>query len=65
MPERLPPHSHCLNCEVPIAEDEIFCSDKCKVVHDGKARKEKRRMMYFYLIAIVAIVAISITGSFL
>jgi predicted nucleic acid-binding Zn ribbon protein len=59
MPEPLPPHTHCLTCDIPIPETESFCSDTCKADYDKKIKKSKRTMLYFYVVAIVVIVGIS------
>ncbi|MGB9881451.1 MAG: DUF2116 family Zn-ribbon domain-containing protein [Methanomassiliicoccales archaeon] len=63
MPLPLPPHTHCLNCEDPIPEDQDFCSEECKNSYHQRARKEKRRMMYFYIFAIIAVIGIGLVSS--
>jgi len=63
MPGRLPPHSHCLNCELPIPEGDEFCSPDCETDFTTGNKKRQRRMFYFYLIAIVAMVAIGIVTT--
>ncbi|MBC7108057.1 MAG: DUF2116 family Zn-ribbon domain-containing protein [Methanomassiliicoccales archaeon] len=63
MPQPLPPHTHCLNCDDPIPEDQDFCSEKCKDSYQERIKKERRRMMYFYIVAIVAIIGIGLISS--
>ena len=63
MPASLPPHSHCWNCEEPIAEGEAFCSDECRNELYESRKKKNRRMMIFYLIAVAAIIVIGIVTS--
>lgn len=55
---RLPPHRHCPNCNEPIPEDQQYCSERCETEVVGRKKREERRNLYFYIIAIVAIVAL-------
>ncbi|MCQ5375340.1 MAG: DUF2116 family Zn-ribbon domain-containing protein [Methanomassiliicoccales archaeon] len=63
MPHPLPPHTHCLNCDNPIPEDQDFCSEKCKDAYQERMKKERRRIMYFYVAAIIAIIGIGLISS--
>ena len=56
---RLPPHSHCLECEDPIDEEESFCSEGCRLSYERKESVRKRKMMTFYIIVIILILAFS------
>jgi predicted nucleic acid-binding Zn ribbon protein len=60
MTDILPDHSHCINCDDPIPVDEKFCSDLCKDEYESKAKKESRRMNYFYIAAIAIVIIISL-----
>lgn len=64
MSARLIPHSHCMNCETPTEEGEEFCSPECRQDYTTRNKKSQRRMFYFYIIAIVAMVAIGIASTF-
>ncbi len=63
MPARLPPHSHCLNCEEPIQENEVFCSEKCEEQHKLRAKKDRRKTMAFYLLLMAAFAIIWIVAA--
>ncbi len=63
MPAHLPPHSHCLNCEEPIKEGEVFCSNACEVEQKKKGKKERQRMIVFYLLVLVAVAVIWLVAS--
>jgi predicted nucleic acid-binding Zn ribbon protein len=54
------PHTHCLTCDAPIQETETYCSDACKADYDGKIKKSKRTMLYFYVAAAAVILGISV-----
>ncbi|MBI0583014.1 MAG: DUF2116 family Zn-ribbon domain-containing protein [Methanomassiliicoccus sp.] len=56
MSVRLPPHSHCLNCEEPVPEGEQYCSEKCMVESKVKQKQSSVRNKLFYVIAAVALV---------
>ncbi len=55
---RLPPHKHCLNCEEPIPEDRDYCNEECMVKSKVKEKQGSRKMMIFYILAAIALVAI-------
>lgn len=55
---RLPEHSHCLTCGNPVPAEESYCSEECQMEQEAKERKNRQRNLAFYIIAIVAIVAI-------
>ena len=65
MTDILPDHSHCIMCDEPIPANEEFCSDKCKEEYRSQVKKEARRMNYFYIAAIAAVLLISLTVFFL
>ena len=65
MTDILPDHSHCRTCDGPIPVGEEFCSDKCKGEYHSQVKKEARRMNYFYIAAIAAVLLISLTVFFL
>jgi predicted nucleic acid-binding Zn ribbon protein len=60
MPERLPPHTHCITCNGPIPEGEQFCSEQCETEYKAKAKKDSRRGTYFMITIGVIIVAVAL-----
>ena len=58
MPENLPDHAHCLQCDNAIALGQEFCSEACKQTHFDKVRKENRRNLIFIVIVVVVFVII-------
>ena len=54
----LPQHRHCVHCSAPIPEDQIYCSEECKNAHEGRKKKSDRKLMVFYIVAMVAITLI-------
>lgn len=60
MPERLPPHTHCINCDDPIPEGKKFCSEQCETKYKSKAKKESRRGIYFMILIGIIIVAVAL-----
>jgi predicted nucleic acid-binding Zn ribbon protein len=51
MTVRLPPHSHCLECDDPVAVGDEYCSEECRQHSVAKKRKSGNRMKLFYVIA--------------
>ena len=62
---RLPPHSHCMECEEPIDEGETFCSEECERAYKGREAQRKRRMPMWYLAAFAAITIITSLSLFI
>ena len=60
MPERLPPHTHCINCNDPIPEGKQFCSEQCEKEFKALAKKDSRRSTYFIIIIGIIIVAVAL-----
>jgi predicted nucleic acid-binding Zn ribbon protein len=56
MTVRLPPHSHCLECDDPVEEGIEYCSDRCREKSAAKKKKSSTRMWLFYAIAGTALV---------
>jgi len=56
MPENLPDHTHCLECDSAIPEGRSFCSDKCESEHRARVRRQKNRNL-IYTIILVGVVA--------
>jgi len=55
---RLPEHYHCINCDNPMPTDEEFCSEKCLQEKEAGEKRARRQTMFFYAIAIVALIAL-------
>lgn len=54
---RLPPHSHCQNCEGPVSEGEEFCSEECMRAKARVKRAEKSKSITFYaLVVMIALI---------
>lgn len=62
---KLPPHSHCLECEEPIDEGETFCSEGCRSRYEERERLRKRKMMMFYLAAFILIMVVASISVFI
>lgn len=58
MSVRLPPHRHCPQCDDPIPEDREFCSEECREEQVAKKRRNSRRMLLFYIAAIIGLMAL-------
>jgi len=59
MPVSLPPHKHCLNCENPIPESgDNYCSEQCMIDHKLKDKRGSRKMILFYVLAAIALIAV-------
>jgi predicted nucleic acid-binding Zn ribbon protein len=58
MAVHLPPHKHCLNCEDPIPETKDYCSEECMIKSKINKKRGSRKMMMFYVVAAIALVAI-------
>jgi predicted nucleic acid-binding Zn ribbon protein len=54
----LPPHKHCPNCEGPIPETKDYCSEECMVKSQINKKRGSRKMLVFYIVAAIALVAI-------
>lgn len=55
---RLPPHRHCKNCKAPIPEDQWYCSAECESAAKAKEKGSGRKMLWYYGLAVVAVVVI-------
>ncbi len=60
MPERLPPHSHCVQCDNPVAEGELYCSDECRQATKDIEKKSTRRSWIFIIIVIAALIVLAV-----
>ncbi|MGD1060576.1 MAG: DUF2116 family Zn-ribbon domain-containing protein [Methanomassiliicoccales archaeon] len=60
MPERLPPHSHCVQCDNPVQEGEQYCSDECRQARKLANQKSNRRTWIFFIIVIAALVVLAV-----
>ncbi|MDD1770581.1 MAG: DUF2116 family Zn-ribbon domain-containing protein [Methanomassiliicoccales archaeon] len=60
MPERLPPHSHCVQCDNPIQEGEEYCSDECRQARKIANQKSNRRSWIFVIIVIAALIVLGV-----
>ncbi|HTY47037.1 MAG TPA: DUF2116 family Zn-ribbon domain-containing protein [Methanomassiliicoccales archaeon] len=65
MPERLPPHSHCVQCDNPIAEGETYCSEECRNAKRAADEKVSRRNWVFIVVVIVVLIALSVASLFI
>jgi predicted nucleic acid-binding Zn ribbon protein len=63
MPENLPTHSHCLECDSAIPVGAPYCSKECESAHTAKAKKERLKSMLFAIAAIVAIIALALMSG--
>jgi len=52
----IPKHSHCMICGVSIAENEMFCSDKCR----DEYQKMLKRQKYMRLNALIPVAVVII-----
>jgi len=60
MPENLPDHTHCLECEAAMPWGKQFCSDKCESAHQAKAKREKNKNLIYMILALGAIVSLGL-----
>jgi predicted nucleic acid-binding Zn ribbon protein len=60
MPENLPDHTHCLECDAAIPLGRPFCSDQCEAAHRNKARKNKNRNLAYTVILFVIIAVLGL-----
>ncbi len=65
MPEMLPDHTHCLECDAAIPWGRPYCSDKCEAEHMAKVKREKNRNLIFTVILIGAVVSLGLLMMFL
>ncbi|MGB9693419.1 MAG: DUF2116 family Zn-ribbon domain-containing protein [Fervidobacterium sp.] len=52
--ELIPKHSHCIICGVSIAENEMFCSDKCRDEYQRMMKRQK----YTRLTALITVIVV-------
>jgi predicted nucleic acid-binding Zn ribbon protein len=65
--ELLPPHDHCVVCDMPVDVGEKFCGDACKAADEVQKRKEKRNNYLFLggmaaALVIVTIISLVLKG---
>jgi predicted nucleic acid-binding Zn ribbon protein len=65
MPENLPDHTHCLQCEAAIPEGRPFCSDACESAYREKAKKDRDRNTLFLVAAIAIVLVVALVTVFL
>lgn len=59
MPENLPTHTHCLECDYAMPEGRPYCSEECERAHEAKRTKERNRNLLFMVAAIAAVLLIA------
>lgn len=65
MPENLPDHAHCQECDAAIPEGGIFCSDQCERSFKGRAKKDRQRNTLFIAIVVIVALGLSLLSVFL
>jgi len=63
MPENLPMHSHCLECDSAIPAGASYCSEECQRAHQAKARKDRNKNLLFIIVAIVLIITLGLMSG--
>ncbi len=56
----LPEHSHCKFCGDPVSFDDDYCSEECGILFTNKAKKESKRTNMFFVLALTAVVVLSV-----
>jgi len=64
MPENLPDHEHCVQCDDAVPVGQRFCSPECESIYIQKQRKERQRNIIFMVAAIAVFVALGIFSLF-
>jgi predicted nucleic acid-binding Zn ribbon protein len=65
MPENLPDHAHCLECDAAIPIGKQFCSDQCESARNAKIRRQKNRNLMYTVILLVIIVTLGFVSMLL
>jgi predicted nucleic acid-binding Zn ribbon protein len=60
MPENLPDHAHCLECEAAMPFGRQFCSDKCESTYQAKVKRGKNKNLIYLILALGAIVSLGL-----
>ncbi|MEA4977021.1 MAG: DUF2116 family Zn-ribbon domain-containing protein [Methanomassiliicoccaceae archaeon] len=55
----LPEHSHCKFCGEPIPSDEKYCSEECVSLYETRTKRESRKEIGFFALALLAVAAIT------
>jgi len=64
MPERLPPHTHCIQCDNPVPEGEEYCSEECKATYQKRMKDGTRRSWIFFAVVVVIMVLMAMVTVF-
>jgi predicted nucleic acid-binding Zn ribbon protein len=64
MPENLPDHEHCVQCDDAVPVGQKFCSPECESINIKKLKKERQRNIMFMVAAIAIFVALGIFSLF-
>jgi predicted nucleic acid-binding Zn ribbon protein len=65
MPENLPDHEHCAQCDDAIPVGQKYCSPECETLFIAKLKKEKQRNLLFIVVVIVVFIGIGIASTLL
>ncbi|MDD1755640.1 MAG: DUF2116 family Zn-ribbon domain-containing protein [Methanomassiliicoccales archaeon] len=65
MPENLPDHTHCLECDAAIPFGKPFCSERCEAAHNSKVKREKNRNLMYMVILVAIIVTLGLVSLLL
>lgn len=58
---RLPPHSHCIHCDLPITEGGEFCSELCiEAFEEAEAAERRKNRLGYVGLGVIALVFILI-----
>jgi predicted nucleic acid-binding Zn ribbon protein len=60
MPENLPDHTHCLECDAAIPWGKPYCSDKCDAEHKAKVKRQKNRNLLYTILLIGVIMSLAL-----
>jgi predicted nucleic acid-binding Zn ribbon protein len=52
----IPKHTHCIVCGVSIAENEMFCSNKCRDEYQRMMKRQKYMRLSAFIPVIVVII---------
>jgi predicted nucleic acid-binding Zn ribbon protein len=60
MPENLPDHEHCAQCDDAVPVGQRFCSPECEATFNKKQKKDRQRNIMFMVAAIAIFVALGL-----
>jgi len=64
MPENLPDHEHCAQCDDAVPVGQKYCSPECENKYIQKQRKDRQRNIMFMVAAIAIFIALGIFSLF-